>query len=152
MICAICGNIINGNISKDHVFPRAIWKWQAEYLEEEDLVRLKRAIESSANIVKTHHSCNMEKEDAFVDISKLHLSEKSYNKLKSVELIVSDYLNGYEDRKALIYDRQAGKCFVCGENIGIHGVLRRIDKKGKRTEENGCVICHTCNQKSIHII
>ena len=43
--CGICGKIINGEVSRDHVFPRSLYKWseysvkEAEYNKDDRTAR-----------------------------------------------------------------------------------------------------------------
>lgn len=148
MRCAICGEIVENIISRDHVFPRAIWKWQETTLPKEEFTELKRAIESSKNIVKVHPDCNYAKEESLFNIDDLTLTEKQRRKLEVVEKSVRPYIAGYMQIKEQIISRQNEKCYVCKKALGEDRVLRRIDTSKPRTIENGCVLCHNCNRNT----
>lgn len=146
MQCAICGKeIINENVSKDHVFPRAIWKWQEETLDVASFSVLKKAIESSSNIVKVHRKCNLEKQEVIVNLDELFLSEKQRVKLEIVRESVTPYIDGYFQKKKTIFEKQAGKCYLCNAPLLDDMVLRRINKKATHSIENGCLLCNACS-------
>lgn len=147
MLCTICGKPITGNISKDHVYPRTLWKWQEEYLDPEEFRKLKSAVESAHNVVKTHHECNITKQDTIMSHEQLFLSDKQRERLDDVFSRVEPFIQGYVDRKNKIVEKQKNKCYRCGRKLQDTKILRRINAKKPRTEENGCVICAACNQE-----
>ena len=44
MVCALCGEKINGDGSMDHVFPRALYKWNEKLLSDEEYAKLESFI------------------------------------------------------------------------------------------------------------
>ena len=144
-LCAICGKPINGNSSKEHVFPRAIAKWTEEYIEPKEYIDLIYAIESDDNIVKTHPDCNYEKSDSIISIEELHLIEDERAGLESVYSEIEPYIEKYLSIKRDILASQDGKCYLCKKELSDEGILRRLDRSKPRILENGGVMCVECS-------
>ncbi|MBR3516061.1 MAG: hypothetical protein IKO10_07080 [Lachnospiraceae bacterium] len=143
-ICAICGKSIEGSSNRDHVYPRAIYKWSEEYLSAVEQKQLVDHIESKDNYVRTHPECNTIKEDMLPELDKLHLAPDHKKKLKFVEEGICKELENYAYQKQQLIRKQNGKCVGCGCDLQ-EGVLRRKDPEKPRIWENACVVCHECN-------
>ncbi len=146
-ICAVCGKDIYGKISRDHVFPRALYKWSEQYLTKEEYRDLKATIESADNLVPTHPDCNYQKEDDIPDLSSLHLSHAKHDRLLSVNAAVDPAITSYRDHKRNLLLSQNGRCAGCGCDL-LSGVLRRRDPDLPRRWDNACIVCHSCNLKN----
>ena len=138
MICAICGKEINGNPTIDHVFPKALYKWNKSS-------NIRALIQNKSNFVYAHKECNLKKEDSIINPNKLYLDDEKSRLLQTTYKNLLPVISDYETHKEEIYHYQTGKCFCCRKKIKSNAVLRRINPKKKRTWDNACLVCHTCN-------
>jgi len=150
MKCAICGKEIDeGKETVDHIFPRAMYKWFAEYLQEEHNNRIKKIIEGPDNKAWVHHHCNIVKGEQIYKISTLYVSEQKKLKLYEVKELLGPVIKQYIRNKEKKLSEQSGKCFCCGRRISLRGgTVRRIDPNKKRIWENACIVCHYCNLRN----
>ena len=146
--CGICGKIIIGKVSRDHVFPRSIYKWSEYSVTEAEYERIRRTIVQSGNIVEVHPGCNYLKEDALPDIDSLYISDKRKEQLRCIEDSLSNTIDRYIENKHKLWVNQGGRCYNCGRPIEEMAVLRRIVPEDGRRWTNACLVCHECNLKN----
>lgn len=147
MICALCGKILQYSKSKDHVFPRAIYKWEAQSLPVPAYKKIKKLIESKDNVSYVHPECNYVKEDSMPRIEKLYIPPKNKQKLIYIEMLLEDCVKDYQEHKQAILENQSKRCYNCGKTLTKTFVLRRIDKSKPRVWDNACIVCHRCNTR-----
>lgn len=150
--CAICGKKIVGTASKDHVFPRALYKWSECYVSQTAYAELIKMIEGANNQVKTHESCNKAKEDEIPTIGCLHIEKDKMERLEALKDALDATISYYTLHKYHLLQRQKEKCFGCGKKINGQGVLRRIDPDKDRKWENAAIVCHICNTENADFI
>ena len=150
--CAICGKKIVGTASKDHVFPRALYKWSECYISQTAYAELKKMIERADNQVKTHESCNKAKEDEIPTIDHLYIENDQMERLEALKDALDATISYYTLHKYHLLQKQKERCFSCGEKIKGQGVLRRIDPDKDRKWENAAIVCHICNTENADFI
>lgn len=153
MICALCGKEIRGTYSKNHCYPRAIHKWLADSLDEDEASELKSLISGQDNIIYTHTGCSSKKEDFEVNVDTLCLPWYKKERVRETRVKIRPYAKQYHEMKARIYESQAHKCLQCGCRLTENnGVMRRINTEKPRTEENACLVCHSCNHANANFV
>lgn len=152
MVCAICGKELKKNVSIDHVFPRALYKWSECYLPAEEYKHIKKLIDGQNNHVKTHKGCNKVKEDEIPIVECLHIEKGQMDLLEALEDSLTDLIDNYTHNKQKLLVGQNRRCLGCGKKLKENGVLRRIDPDKKRTWDNACIVCHRCNTDKSNFI
>lgn len=148
MICAVCGEEINGLYVKEYCQPPALHKWLKTSLSLYEYRELKELVLSRDNIIYVHEECSSEKRKERVNITTLHLGKSRKARIEEGYAKMKPYANRYRDMRGHIVMRQNRKCYQCGCDIKEkHSVLRRIDATKPRTEENGCLVCYDCDEK-----
>ena len=133
--------------TKDHFYPRAIYKWAQYDLPEEEYRRLRECIEKSDNILKVCRDCNYEKQERVMEPTELFVTERKRIKLERVRKQIWPYYEKLGELKKRLLERQGNVCYCCRQPITDQGIIRRIDPKQKRTPDNGCVVCVQCNDQ-----
>lgn len=152
-ICAICGKPISeGDISKDHVFPKAIYKWTKEEISRKEYVYINSTLNSTGNYVYTHKLCNYCKDDYIPNIADLYISKDKANALYTIHDKIAPYLQRFEELKGILMTKQGGKCYCCHQDLSEKAVIRRITPKCKRIMDNACLVCHECNVNNADFI
>lgn len=147
MRCVICGKSLYGKLNTDHVFPRSVYKWLECVVSPENYARVYALIESDENKTRVHKRCNESKSDSLPEIGALYLTKEKSGELYALREKLEAYTAVYSRLKTCLYEKQSGACFSCGVPLGDNGVLRRIDPVLSRTEDNGCLVCESCNEK-----
>ena len=150
--CGIYGKIIKGEVSRDHVFPRSLYKWSEYSVTEAEYKRIIRTIEQPGNIIEVHSCCNYLKEDALPNIDSLYISDKRKENLRHIEYSLSKTIDRYIENKHNLWVSQGGRCYSCGGPIDEMDVLRRIDPEEGRRWTNACLVCHKCNIENMNFI
>lgn len=150
MICAICGSEMSkSEISVDHVFPKALYKW-ADISETDELADF--ILNDKSNRIKVHSACNTQKGDIVLGVDKineLYIDDKQKQVLVDVRNKFDDTIMEVWEIKKRVYKKQHKCCYICGNKIQYlpFAVLRRKSKDGERTEDNGMIICRDCNNQ-----
>lgn len=148
VICAICGVEIEGKIQKKYCQPPAVYKWLEQTLEPVEAAELKKMILSRDNVIYAHKYCKKELGDNKVNINALYLPQFKRAKCRELYEKINPYFNSYRNIRGHICVSQNRKCYKCGCDIKEKNtVIRRIDPHKPRTEENACLVCHTCDGK-----
>lgn len=145
MICAICGKEGKVHMNTDHIIPRAVFKWNREYISDEEYALLEAQIESDANKVAVHRECNLNKQDGIPDIGKLFIERSRRFALEELLQKTGKYIAYFSEHKRILFFLQDKKCFCCGRAASEGDVLRRIDPMKPRTWDNACLVCRKCN-------
>lgn len=140
MICAICGQPIIGNGTKDHIYPQEIAKWSHSE-------QVSRAIGNRANKAMTHRECNYHKQDTMPDLDALYIQPEQKEKLAKVMGRIPNYVNSHLEKKNALISSQNHRCFWCDAELNDAAILRRIDPKRFRSWDNACVVCRQCNDE-----
>lgn len=149
--CALCGGVLKSHVNKDHIFPKAIYKWTEKVLDKSEARKLKSILWSKRNVVKVHYRCNYRKMDAVLDVNQLYVPEEKREVLIHTRNKVMKYYNIYLGIKKRVFEKQNNLCYYCHRRIARkNGIMRRIDDKLPRIESNACVICRRCNNKLIN--
>lgn len=145
MLCAICGKEIKYGKNRDHIFPRAIAKWEQAYISPEELQTIRSLIGSKANIIPVHSYCNVQKDDAIPWLYALHIEPAHYLQLLKIKEQLSPYINDFLQHKRIIQQKQKNKCYSCNKPLKTLGTIRRIDPTKPRIWSNACIVCTKCN-------
>ena len=144
-ICAICGQSIHGEAVRDHVFPRAIYKWSECYLSTTEYRKLKSRIDSGRNQVCIHAQCKEQKKEEMPAVGLLHIAPDKYEELMTVGMEVVTPALSYEAHKKELLKEQGERCAGCGCSLEA-GILRRRDPNRARMWRNACIVCEECNR------
>ena len=149
MICALCGEPIKKNeVSVDHAFPKALYKW-ANIPETDELADF--ILRNKSNRMKVHPACNTQKGDSVLSVDKinaLYIDDEQKQVLVDVRNKFDDTIEKVWNIKKRVFKKQHNCCYICGKKIKHlpSAALRRKSKDGARVEDNGMIICGDCNK------
>lgn len=147
--CVVCRGIIHPSQKKtrEHIYPKAIYKWGEQFWNSRDYNRYFRLIECSNNIGYSHNDCNIEKAENIPDLSMLMLTKSKLKKLLTLKEELYPAIITFSELKERILKKQDMKCFRCGKPLSGQndGVIRRIVKEKQRIESNACIVCDACS-------
>lgn len=147
MRCAICGEEMNDKFIRKHYCPPAVHKWLPECLDKEEAAEVRQMVYSRDNIIFVHEECAGKMKDGVTEINALFLPGFSKAKLHAVWEKMQPYAKMCGDLRKRMYEKQNHRCYQCGCKIEeSSSVIRRIDIKLGRIEENGCLVCSCCNK------
>lgn len=148
MVCARCGKEINGQFVKEYCQSPYIHKWLKETLPLRQYRELKELALSRDNVIFVHEECSYERTREKVNVGTLHLGRTRKERISEIYTKMKPYSDLYRNMRGRIVVRQERKCYKCGCEIKEkYSILRRIDTTKPRTEENGCLVCYSCDEK-----
>jgi len=130
--CAICGEIVENIISRDHVFPRAIWKWQETTLPKEEFAIVFYMLENEDVTVSVYNDRGASELFAklFRNILRYNISAKSWYCYNG--RIWTEDTDGMEAHRLakLYYDALTAYSGTISENESRERYLKRVSVYG----------------------
>ena len=151
--CIYCGSqcikmkVVQGENRRWNIFfPRAIYKWIEELVDYDRYKYVEQLLESKSNRGVTHFSCNMDKDDTLPDVDSLYIDEDKKTELVKLIAEIQPEIDMFKQLKLSVLRSQDFRCAVCGKYIDT-GTIHRKNGWLLRTEDNACIICHSCSRQ-----
>lgn len=147
IICPYCGDKVltserrHYHWNKDHVFPKALYKWSK---------CPKELICQKGNVLVVHSSCNFDKGASIMrpaDIEKLYIANENKKFLINLHEQLEPYIREYITLIKKLLKIQNNRCYNCRRRLNFHNLtIRRKYIDAPRVVSNAALICNTCGR------
>lgn len=138
--------------SRDHLIPRAIFKWLGIlYPEYYDDLKSK-ILKNEYNVLLAHESCNVMAMSTIREPEELDstiVNKDFIDKYSALYDDCKEYISLYKELINSLLEKQDYKCAICGTHIIFKTcTIRRPNKRIPRSRVNAILVCQKCNWNS----